>query len=159
MSQRDRYPAELIKSQILAKHRKALVIYGALHFFGLDALKPLVEQSYPGAFFVVTPYMGTQNKADSDSFEQDMERWRNRVLATKAKGTKALLVKGDQSPGAPGDALLYLGPATSLTQSPISPDLYLDSAFRREINRRSLIVSGTPLEITKPLMSPTFIRR
>jgi hypothetical protein len=154
MSQRDRYPAELIKSQILAKRRKALVIYGALHFFGLDAMRPLVEQSYPGAFFVVTPYMGTQNKADSDSFEEDMERWRNRFSATKA-----LLVKKDQIPGATGDALLYLGPATSLTQSPISPDLYLDSAFRREINRRSLIVSGTPLEITKPLMSPTPIRK
>jgi hypothetical protein len=35
LSQRDRYPAELIKSQILAKRRKALVIYGSLHFFGL----------------------------------------------------------------------------------------------------------------------------
>jgi hypothetical protein len=55
-----------------------------------------------------------------------------------------------------GDALLYLGPATSLTQSPLSPDLYLDSAFRREINRRSLILSGTPLETTKPLMSPNY---
>jgi hypothetical protein len=68
-------------------------------------------------------------------------------------------VKEGQSPGAVGDALLYLGPAASLTQSPITPDLYLDFAFRREINRRSLIVSGAPLEITKPLMSPTFIRR
>ena len=157
MSQRDRYPAELIKSQILAKHRRALVIYGSLHFFGPEGLKPLVEQSYPGAFFVVTPYRGTQNRADSDSFERNMERWRNGVLATTAKGTRALLVKADQSPGTIGDALLYLGPATSLTQSPISPDLYLDSAFRREINRRSLIVIGTPLETTKPLMSPNFI--
>jgi hypothetical protein len=60
-SQRNRYPAELIRSQILAKHRKALVIYGSFHFFGLEAQKPLVEQSYPGAFFVVTPYMGSQN--------------------------------------------------------------------------------------------------
>jgi hypothetical protein len=159
MSQRDRYPAELIKSQILAKHRKALVIYGGLHFFGLERLKPLVEQSYPGAFFVVTPYRGTQNRADSDSFERNMESRRNGVLATTSMGTRALLVKTDQSSWAMGDALLYLGPAASLTESPISPDLYLDSAFRREINRRSLIVSGAPLEITKPLMSPTFIHR
>lgn len=159
MSQRDRYPAELIKSQILAKHRKALVIYGGFHFFGLERLKPLVEQSYPGAFFVVTPYMGTQNRADSDSFERNMENLRNDMLPTTAKGTRALLVKTDQSSWAMGDALLYLGPATSLTQSPLSPDLYLDSAFRMEINRRSLIVSGAPLEITKPLMSPIFVRK
>jgi hypothetical protein len=77
MSQRDRYPAELIKSQILAKHRKALVIYGSLHFFGSEALKPLVEQSYPRAFFVVDQYMGSQNKAESDSFEQNMEPWQS----------------------------------------------------------------------------------
>ena len=160
--QRDRYPAELIKSQILAKHRKALVIYGSLHFFGLEGLeglKPLVEQSYPGAFFVVTPYRGTQNRADSDSFERNMESWRSGLFATAAKGTRALLLKADHNLWAIGDALLYLGPATSLTQSPISPDLYLDSAFRREINRRSLIVIGTPLEATKPLMSPNFIGR
>jgi hypothetical protein len=156
MSQRDRYPAELIKSQILAKHRKALVIYGGVHFFGLERLKPLVEQSYPGAFFVVTPYRGTQNRADSDSFERNMENLRNDMLATTAKGTRALLVKTDQSSWAMGDALLYLGPATSLTQSPLSPDLYLDSAFRREINRRSLILNGTSLETAKPLMSPNY---
>jgi hypothetical protein len=159
MSQRDRYPAELIKSQILAKHRKALVIYGSLHFFGLEALKPLVEQSDPGAFFLVTPYMGSQNKADSGSFEQNMERWQNRVFATESKGTKALLVTEDQSPAAVGDALLYLGPAASLTQAPITPDLYLDAAFRMEINRRSLIVSGAPFETTEQLMSPTFVRK
>jgi hypothetical protein len=63
MSQRDRYPAELIKSQILAKHKKTLVIYGKVHFYGLESLKPLVEQSYPGTFFVVNPYMGLPDKA------------------------------------------------------------------------------------------------
>jgi hypothetical protein len=63
------------------------------------------------------------------------------------------------SPSTGRDALLYLGPAASLTQSPITPDLYLDFAFRGEIDRRSPIVSGAaPLEITKPLMSPTFVR-
>ena len=139
-SQRDRYPAELIKSQILAKHRKSLVIYGSVHFFGSERLKPLVEQSYPGAFFVVTPYRGFQNKMDSDVFEQDMEGWRSRVPATQAKGAKALLLE-EQGAGAVGDALLYLGPAASLTESPITPDLYLDLAFRKEINRRSLIVN------------------
>lgn len=156
MSQRDSYPAELIKSQILAKRRKALVIYGSVHFFGLDRLRTLVEQSYPGAFFVVTPYIGSQNKVDSASFEQDMERWRNRGSETEAKRVKALLTKADHRPG---DALLYLGPAASLTQSPTTPDLYLDLAFRKEINRRSLIVSGVPLTITPPLMSPTFVRK
>jgi hypothetical protein len=45
-------------------------------------------------------YMSWSVQADSDSFEQNMERWRNRVLATEAKGAKALLVKEDHRPGA-----------------------------------------------------------
>jgi hypothetical protein len=159
LSQRDRWPAELIKSQILAKHRKALVIYGAIHFFKLEGVKALAEQYYRGAFFVVTPYIGFKNKVDSDVFEQNMEVWRNRAPAAEAKGTKTLLLKEEQGAGAVGNALLYLGPAAGLTESPITPDLYLDLAFRKEINRRSLMMSGAPLEITKPLMSPTFVRK
>jgi len=159
MSQRDRYPAELIRSQILAKHRKALVIYGGVHFFGLEGMKALTEQSYPGAVFVVTPYRGFTSKTDSDVFEQKMEDWRNRAPATEAKGMKALLLNEEPGAGVAGNALLYLGPAAALTESPITPDLYLDLAFRKEINRRSLMMSGAPLEIPQPLMSPTPVRK
>jgi hypothetical protein len=44
---RDRYAAGLIASQILAKKKKALVIYGTYHFYGDGSLKALVEQQYP----------------------------------------------------------------------------------------------------------------
>ena len=54
LSRRDEYPASIIKAQILGKHKKAHVIYGSTHFFGLDSLKPLVEEGYPESFFVVT---------------------------------------------------------------------------------------------------------
>jgi hypothetical protein len=38
--------------------------------------------------------------------------------------------------GVDSDALLYLGPAASLTRAPIDPDIYLDEDYRAEINRQ-----------------------
>jgi hypothetical protein len=47
--------------------------------------------------------------------------------------------------GGRGDALLYMGPAESLTRAQESPDLYLDFEFRAEIDRRMLIETGSHL--------------
>jgi hypothetical protein len=43
------------------------------------------------------------------------------------------------------DAVLFLGPAKSLTKSPIFPDLYLDEQYRQEISRQMEIKTGKPL--------------
>jgi hypothetical protein len=59
--------------------------------------------------------------------------------------------------GVAGDALLYLGPASTLTNSPKPGDLYLDSGFRREIERRSLIEFGQPLDLPIPPASPQYL--
>ena len=56
-----------------------------------------------------------------------------------------------------GDTLLYLGPASTLTKSPEPGDLYLDSGFRREIERRSLIEIGQPLDLFIPPASPQYL--
>jgi hypothetical protein len=158
LSQRDLFAAEVIKAQILAKHKKALVIYGSTHFFGLDSLRSLVEQSYPRSFFVATAYIGFPDLAASKAFEQTVQAWRNHLRGTEGQKANTLLLS-TQGSEEPGDALLYLGPAAGLTQSPVMPDFYLDSAFRREISRRSLIIDGRPPDLRIPLISPTFIRK
>lgn len=43
----------------------------------------------------------------------------------------------EQSSGVAGEALLYLGPASSLTLSALSPDIYLDAEYRAEIDRHN----------------------
>lgn len=48
--------------------------------------------------------------------------------------------------GLNADALLYLGPAASLTESTSSSDIFLDSAFSKEVNRRAIIRTGHALE-------------
>jgi hypothetical protein len=95
MSQRDSYPAAIIKREILAKGKKALVIYGAGHFdmpdmpaqFAIRSLQNLVEDDYPDAFFIVLPYWGFIEKACSAAFEQTYRDWPTPVLAFPVRGS------------------------------------------------------------------------
>ncbi len=188
LSERERFPATLIKTQILAGHKKALVIYGTFHFYDEGALRAQVEAVYPNAFFIVTPYIGFQTKACSEQFESAVHGWpvpafaapvRNTTLqnslqhpgcsildpsafhlapsVTQSEREKALAIWEDESSGITGDALLYLGPAASLMNSPSSPDLYLDLIFRDEINRRRLIMSGRPLPPAAISTTPRYL--
>jgi hypothetical protein len=97
LSQRNRYPAELIQSQILSKNLKALVIYGTFHFYGKNSVKGLVEAVYPRAFFVVTPYSGFPNRNCSANLESNFKGWPTPALATPVRGT--ILEKELLSPG------------------------------------------------------------
>jgi hypothetical protein len=67
--QSDGYAGELILREIIARNKKALVIYGGQHFLPRapgtppdqpDNLRTVVERQHPGAFFVITPYLGGQ---------------------------------------------------------------------------------------------------
>jgi hypothetical protein len=188
MSQRDTYPATIIKREILAKGKKALVIYGGGHFASPDMpaifgpaqdLKTLLEQDYPKAFFIVLPYWGFVEKVCSAAFEQTYRDWPTPALAFPVRGStienalrkpgchassptpminipnkteaelaeiraKVTIANENILSGMNGDALLYLGPAATLTRTPNEPSIYLDAAYRAEINRRNQI-RGFPL--------------
>jgi hypothetical protein len=182
MSQRDSYPASIIKREILAKGKKAVVIYGAGHFdmpdmpaeFGIKGLQNLVEDEYPKTFFIVLPYWGFVEKACSVAFEQTFSDWATPSLAIPVRGStieealrkpgchasppqdlpnmpnktdaemaeiraKVAVANENMLSGMNGDALLYLGPAATLTRTPQEPSIYLDAAYRAEINRRNQI--------------------
>jgi hypothetical protein len=183
MSQRDSNPAAIIKREILAKGKKALVIYGAGHFdmpdmpveFRVRSLQTLVEEDYPDAFFIVLPYWGFVEKACSVAFEQTYRDWPTPAMAFPVRGStiedalskrgchastpsnpvinlpnktaaelaeiraKVAIAEEHMLSGMNGDALLYLGPAATLTRTPQEPSIYLDAAYRAEINRRNQI--------------------
>ena len=144
--ERDIYPAELIRTQILAKNKKALVIYGNYHFHGDQSLRELVDQDQPGALFLINPYTGFTDSPCSRAFEQVIRDSPSPSLATPVRGSS--LQRQLQSAGCSGveeDTFLLLGPAAELTWSPQSPDLYLDPSFRKEIERRNLINFGQAL--------------
>jgi hypothetical protein len=178
---RDHYPAEIIKTEILAKGKKALVIYGYFHLYGSGSLRDRVDSSRPGAFFVVVPHTGYEPGSCLTCFEQAAREWPQPALATSTKENNLefeLISQGCKyapsfEAGIPisaavekagtlrevelrlsassGDPLLYLGPASSLTQSPDLPDLYLDPEYRAEIDRRVSIQTGDHL----PKMGPS----
>ncbi len=173
MKERDTHPADLIAREILAKGKKALVIYGAAHLglFGADKyfnLRAQIDAKQPGAWFMVVPYVGYLEKPCTARFERDKRTWREPALAQVTGALKKRLLPAgcsivDLPPnanekqrksweafnnsfaGLTADALLYLGPRARLTRSPTRPDLYLDEDFRREIDRRNRIMTGGPL--------------
>jgi hypothetical protein len=182
---RDEHPAATIQREILGRGKKALVIYGGLHFFPLPAppglppnpsLRELIERRRPGAVFVIQPYFGFWQPECTAAFEAET-RWPPGSLVTPLRGTPVadLLLRPGCTmtpppralPGAPAippdvqagflriqsgaeaDALLYLGPAASLTRSPDIPDLLADTAYAAEITRRLPIIGAPPDALTR----------
>ena len=173
VKERDNHPADLIAREILAKGKKALVIYGAAHMglFGASKyfnLRAQIDAKQPGAWFVVVPYVGYLERPCTARFERDTRAWREPALAQVTGALKKRLLppgcsvvdlpaKANEQQrksweayntnfaGLSADALLYLGPRASLTRSPTRADLYLDQDFRTEIDRRNRIMTGESL--------------
>ena len=170
LSQRESYPASLIAREILDRNKKALVIYGVDHLrpgAGEDNLLGLVNRAYPGAFYIVWPYVGYTTQACAQPFEAHIKDWPTPAIVQPLRGSSLEAdmsrpgcgiferlpgMTGDQYAqlmrdyvGLTSDALLYLGPRSQQTCSPIMPDIYLDLDFRAELDRRSVIRRGKPL--------------
>lgn len=94
---RDKYPADLIETQILNRNKKALVIYGTWHFNNDSSLAPLagpalslrmlIDAKHPGALFVVTPYTGFLDKKCDEAFESAAKAWPIPAIVTSVRGT------------------------------------------------------------------------
>lgn len=101
---RDSHARGIIDDQILKRGRKALLIYGPLHFAFLPSppfppgvgLRRGIEAARPGSLFVVHPYTGFFQSDCSLKFESDT-RWPPNSLIGPVRGTslEALLL----SPG------------------------------------------------------------
>ena len=167
---RDSHPADLIEREILAKNKKALVIYGAGHM-GIytpdPTLRMLIDAKHPGALFVVTPYVGYAQKDCAARFERHIKGWPTPSLVTPIKGSsleKDVWRKGCNAFARPkdlpedkfevsarnnlglnSDALLYLGPRKRLVTGPRDPDIILDLDYRAEMDRRMILRTGKPM--------------
>jgi hypothetical protein len=139
----------------------------------LVTLRAFVEAEYPDAFYVVQTYQGFDDEACTESFERRFADGPTPALLAPARGgvleqdiracTTTVWRRGSPfPPNMPqalqdlllarsddtllsGDAILFLGPSSSLTQSPVFPDIYLDMEYRAELSLRSEIVLGQPM--------------
>jgi hypothetical protein len=150
--QRDPFAAALIQSELLAKKRRALVVYGDMHFARRPAL---------GGSNLVTRLLTMQARvlnvwthaatSDLRTLQSDISAWRVPSFAFSAGTTLGAAPLGfyrgigtadatrmeDQF-----DAVLYLGPPSSITirRSEIAPELCADADYMKmRLSRMALI--------------------
>jgi hypothetical protein len=153
MNDRDTYPADLIRREVLAKQRRALLIYGGGHFPRIDpgTLVSLVEKAGNTRVFTVW----TDTDTDLPALQANAATWaapslvllRDTLLGT-APFTTIFPVRGDQLRAMriedQFDAWLYLGPRSSLKTSPLAPARCLDAAYMDMRTSRMKLIPGPP---------------
>ncbi|MFB9684879.1 hypothetical protein [Amycolatopsis plumensis] len=155
---RDASIASVVKTQVLQKNRKALLLFGLGHLThdGGSAAVARLEREYPGAAYVVADHRGFT--ADNARLEQRLGSWPQLVpLPGSWLGsleTTFFPVNRDYPPGTRGypgvDAYLYEGPADLLLREPLSARAVLDAGYLAELRRRATAIDAPPDSIEWP---------
>jgi len=155
---RDPVIASVVKTQVLEKHRNALMLFGLGHLThdGGSGAVARLEREYPGAAYVVADHRGFT--ADNTRLEQRLGSWPALVpvpgswLATL--DTAYFPVNRDYPPGTKGypgvDAYLYEGPADTLLREPLSVRTVLDTDYLNELRRRATAIDAPPGSLAWP---------
>jgi hypothetical protein len=151
--QRDDSAASIVRDQVLAKHRRALVIYGEGHFRRHNAGTNLVSRLEAGGtkvFTISTPIM-----ADLVSIQPSIADWPTPSLALLA-GTLIGAEDSQHIFAIPGtnanslrfedqiDAVLYLGPPSAMTTSKLPAALCTDERYVSMRLARMALDPGPP---------------
>lgn len=139
----ERFPAELVQRESLAKGRKALVVFGDIHFLrrgGLDPSGSIVNHLERGGARVFSIWTSTPLGEDLATLQRDVPTWPKPSL-TLLKGTTLGAAPfhfhfptpiGEDVGGTlqeQFDALLYLGPKSELTFDKLSLALCRDGEY------------------------------
>jgi hypothetical protein len=121
--ERDRHAVDVIRRQVIARGRRALVIYGGGHLFraGESLLSQLERFAGINAFTIAIP-MSTMYE-DLIALQPNVTSWPIPSLAT-VRGTAL-----DAKQLAYRDAVLYLGPPSAITFSRLPPSLCSDAQY------------------------------
>jgi hypothetical protein len=145
LRQRDSHPADLIRREVLAKNRHALVIYGDGHLQAKTerpalSMAALLEAAGAGVFTITTTF------ADLSSFQPGVTSWRLPAFAL-LRGTRLGAVPYERFFGPPPpvpffqanpriedhfDALIYLGPRVVDDDGPLALSEVRRACIRRD---------------------------
>jgi len=93
---RDGYAVDLVEREIMAKGRKALLIWGQAHFADAGVfsptLGPALRAAHPGSLYYVSPYFGFNEKACDAAFEDRAVHWPTPALIAPLKASATLKV-------------------------------------------------------------------
>jgi hypothetical protein len=183
---RDADIASVMEKEVLAKHRKALMLFGTAHLFHAESTAVgIYEKNYPGVTLVIADHTGFGNWTPSakynNEFEARMASWPVPSLVQQMKGTWLLdlldmtyssgnimfgVTDGGKLPAGPSkgkgtfsevppeallkfsekvDAYLYLGPRDLLLNEPTPAEIFLDTEYMAELQRRTAIMGGGPI--------------
>jgi hypothetical protein len=157
---RDASIANVMKTQVLTKHRKALMLFGIGHLLhGQDTAVGRYERDYPNVTFTIVLHLGFAK--GNDLLEKRMASWPVPALAS-FNGTwlgtlpssyfnlrpPGLPTDGTGYPGA--DGYLYLGPRDHLLREPLSARTVLDATYITELQRRADAVNAPPDSLLRP---------
>jgi hypothetical protein len=162
---RDTSIASVIENEVLAKHRKALMLMGTLHLLHGAGATAMVEAKHPNSIFVISE-LGTFGENSPDATKALFASWPIPAIA-RVKGSslgrldlKSFLpppnvVDQNCNPHADFmgplrkpveelfDAVLYLGPQDLRLWEKIPADVLLDADYMKERRRRASL-PGSP---------------
>ncbi|OLD47997.1 MAG: hypothetical protein AUI63_03525 [Gemmatimonadetes bacterium 13_1_40CM_2_60_3] len=153
---RDASIASVMEREVLAKHRKALMIFGVLHLMhgGGSAVGRYERNGYPSVTFVIMAHNGFGNHTPLTKYNEALERriasWpvpslvplKGTWLADLEYGYFFPDERGRNRISARVDGYLYLGPRDLLLNEPIPAGMVLDKDYIAELRRRADRIGG-----------------
>lgn len=163
---KDPHATELIRREVLAKQRRALIIYGDGHFQGRSERPPRSLVARLDADGTKT-FLISSSFADLATLQRDVASWPVPSLAM-IRGTPIGVKEYEFFYGAspPGDywrsqrledqfdAILYLGPPSSMTMAPFPIALCSDAVYVKMRLERMSLVRSTPVERLRECPAP-----
>ncbi|MBB5778972.1 hypothetical protein [Nonomuraea jabiensis] len=144
LAQRDAHMASVVKREVLAKKRRALICYGSGHVMhspqpgqNADHAVPLIEEQTGRHVYVIVT--GSHPRLATCPRRTVIPCSGNWLESTDA----GQFMDAPRLCGLPlgklADAVLYLGQPTELTQSLWNPAIFLDPVYWAELHRRNAI--------------------
>jgi hypothetical protein len=163
---RDTFFADVVEREVLAEGRHALLTAGADHLHRGESTNDepsqgnvgtLLSSEYPDALFVIDalPFNERDGEAAHDWVETALESWEIPSMALldstwlAAQPIEYRALEPGLTYGGQADAVLWLGPETTLTASQADPAIYRSGDYAIELARRSTILSdieGQPID-------------
>lgn len=157
MGDRDLYAVDVLRREVLAKGRRALVIYGGAHLIRKNTtpgaadewgrgIIARIEKDRLATAFTILP----ETRRDLRELQPDVASWPVPSLARLA-GTalgSAIWATGPQRRAVRSeeqiDAILYLGSPSSMTAAKLSPELCSDRAYMEMRSSRLALIPAPP---------------
>ena len=170
-ARRDSHAAEVIKRDVLEKHRRALVLYGSWHCAARNDKRALLDQSNPGSVFAL--HVFGREDADPRTIEPTITSWPPMTFARLATttlgavdwsavnsldgrvereaGVRRALSRTEwrkRSLAEQYDAVIYLAPPSAISVARLSAERCGDTQYLRMRTQRMALALGISPEGT-----------